>query len=372
MIQQLASGQVIAARFELTQPLAAGHDATTWLAREVGSGRAVVLRFRAAAAAAGERLLASVRHPALLAPLETLVVADAAVRRVRVPARWRDRPAAWPPVVAARAPFAAGGGRARHVHGRGFVHGDVKTANVLLDADGGARLVDFGSAQPIGGRLPTAGSPYSISPERLEGAPATPADDVYAFGVMLYELVSGHPPFYPDLTPERVRNEVPPALSGRPEPPAALRALVARCLAKRPAERPASMRELCEELERCLAVGQEASTTPRRGHLDAATTGRRGTDPAAVATLDEQRHPRPASCDAKAFAAACWSAAHCWLPSRSASRFSCCRTWWPRGNLRQRPTPPAVTAPAPPAALPPQISSSSPSRSGSRKSVARR
>lgn len=291
MIQQLASGQVIAARFELTQLLAAGHDATTWLAREVGSGRAVVLRFRAAAAAAGERLLANVHHPALLAPLETLVVPDAAVDVFEyLPGgeigTLRGRP--WSLLVRRLLPVADA---LEHVHGLGFVHGDVKSANVLLDGDGGARLVDFGSAQPIGGRLPTAGSPYSTSPERLEGAPATPADDVYAFGVMLYELVSGHPPFYPDLTPERVRNEVPPALAGRPEPPEALRTLVARCLAKRPAERPSSMRELCAELERCLAVGQEAPGT----HAAATWTPRPPADAAPIRPQWQRSRSAPPS-----------------------------------------------------------------------------
>ena len=91
--------------------------------------------------------------------------------------------------------------------------------------------------------------------------------------MLLYELVSGHPPFYPDLTPERVRHEVPAPPGGRPSPPEALRTLVARCLAKAPADRPASMREVHAELERCLtletpiepvAVGTPASRHGRR------------------------------------------------------------------------------------------------------------
>ncbi|HEX9206891.1 MAG TPA: serine/threonine-protein kinase, partial [Steroidobacteraceae bacterium] len=254
MMQELASGQVVAARFELERPLATGHDARTWLAREAGSGREFVLRFHEpASVTAASRLPAGLRHPALLAPLETLTVGAASVDVFDYLeggeiGRWRGRP--WSLIARLLLPVADA---LAQVHEAGFVHGDVKTANVLLAADGGARLADFGSAQRIGSSRPTAGSPYSTSPERLDGAAAAPSADVYAFGVLLYELVSGHPPFYPDLTPDRVRNEIPPALTGRPTPPAALCALVARCLAKRPDERPASMRELYADLERCLA-----------------------------------------------------------------------------------------------------------------------
>jgi eukaryotic-like serine/threonine-protein kinase len=259
-MQELASGQVVAARFELARPLATGHDARTWLARDTGSRREFVLRFHDTAAVQdGSRLLASIRHPALLAPLETLTVGDRPVDVFEYLdggeiGRWRGRP--WSSIVRGLLPVADA---LAAVHEAGFVHGDVKAANVLLGADGRARLADFGSARRVGSSRPAAGSPYSLSPERLDGAAAAPSDDVYAFGVLLYELVSGHPPFYPDLTPDRVRSEVPPPLAGRPAPPAALCALVARCLAKRPVERPASMRELCAELERCLAAEPDAA-----------------------------------------------------------------------------------------------------------------
>jgi hypothetical protein len=73
----LAGGQVVAARYELARPLAAGHGGATWLARDTHASRDVVLRFRAADDVAGERICAAVEHAALLAPLATHSAGDA-------------------------------------------------------------------------------------------------------------------------------------------------------------------------------------------------------------------------------------------------------------------------------------------------------
>jgi tetratricopeptide (TPR) repeat protein len=145
------------------------------------------------------------------------------------------------------------------LHECGWVHGDIKSANVLLDGDGLARLVDFGSARRSGATQPAGASPYSTSPERLDGASAAVADDIYAFGVLLYELVSGYPPFYPDIAPDRVRHEIPAPLAAQLDVPDGLRELVARCLAKRPDARPASMRDVRAALEH---LAEESATSP--------------------------------------------------------------------------------------------------------------
>lgn len=261
---ELAGGLVVAARYQLARPLAAGHDATTWLARDLQGARDVVLRFRAADADELTRIGAVVRHPALLAPLATHAD-DGRTFDVfeYLPGgeigRLRGR--AWTLIARRLLPVAE---VLAALHEAGWVHGDVKSANVLLDGDGLARLADFGSARRMGATQGVGASPYSTSPERLDGAPAAPADDIYAFGVLLYELVSGHPPFYPDITPERVRGETPAPLTGRPPPPAALGELVARCLAKPPAERPPTLRDLRLELLQVLesAPVEEAAPAP--------------------------------------------------------------------------------------------------------------
>ncbi len=84
-------------------------------------------------------------------------------------------------------------------HAEGLVHRDVKPANVLIDADGRARLTDFGLARPLAGWTLTtagrvAGTPQYMAPELLEGAPPDPRQDVYAMGALLYEMLAGRPP----------------------------------------------------------------------------------------------------------------------------------------------------------------------------------
>jgi tetratricopeptide (TPR) repeat protein len=258
----LVNGQVLAARYELVRPLAAGHDQATWLARDLQSATDVVLRLQDAGE--GGAPAPTVRHAALLAPQASLRVGDVALEVFDyLPGgeigRLRGRP--WPSVVRQLLPVIDA---LQSLHASGWTHGDLKSANVLLDADGLARLIDLGSARRLGATQPAGASPYSTSPERLDGAPAAVADDIYALGVLLYELLSGHPPFYPDVTEQRVRTEVPPPLSGRPSPPEALSALVAQCLAKQPGDRPASMAAVHDVLASMLppATADDAVAIP--------------------------------------------------------------------------------------------------------------
>lgn len=132
-----------------------------------------------------------------------------------------------------------------YAHERGVVHGDLKPGNVLFDARGHARLADFGAAR--------AGlSPFTASPQQLRGEAPTPSDDIYGLGALAYELLSGHPPYYPRFDLRRSLEEPVPPLKPAHLAPGRLIALVMAMLAKQPRQRPASIREVLETLDAAL------------------------------------------------------------------------------------------------------------------------
>jgi len=105
-------------------------------------------------------------------------------------------------------------GALAYAHQLGVVHRDVKAANVLVDAHQAPRLTDFGIAGVFKSgiqalAMTSGGSLYSMSPQQLEGQPSRPSDDIYALGVLIYQLLSGYPPFYPEIDPNRILAEIP-------------------------------------------------------------------------------------------------------------------------------------------------------------------
>jgi serine/threonine protein kinase len=147
-----------------------------------------------------------------------------------------------------------------HMHGRGWVHSDVKPDNVLAAPDGEAKLIDFAIAARVPGllgrllpgRRPVQGTPSYISPEQIRGLPPDPRSDIYSLGCTLFELLAGMPP-YSAATSEELLNKhlsaTPPAVEAfNRNATTSVSRLIRQMLAKRAAERPPSMKAVLQQI----------------------------------------------------------------------------------------------------------------------------
>ncbi len=156
---------------------------------------------------------------------------------------------------------------ARYAHAHGIVHRDLKPQNVLVDAEGRARVTDFGIARAGASEITQTGSVLGtaqyLSPEQAQGLPVTAASDIYSIGVLLYEALTGRVPFEAESPVTVALKQV----SERPRPPSelnpavsrALDAVVLKALAKDPANRFASADEFLAALDAAEADPSGAS-----------------------------------------------------------------------------------------------------------------
>ena len=155
-----------------------------------------------------------------------------------------------------------------HIHSHKIIHRDIKPENVHIDLNGRVKLMDFGIAKSEGIQLTrvgfTLGTPYYMAPEQVMGQQVTHLADVYSYGVLLYELLTGVKAITGD-TVERIFNQIlhePLDLSALDavHAPEDVKRLVVRCTAKNPAERVQSFTLIRGELEKYYA-GRGAVTS---------------------------------------------------------------------------------------------------------------
>ncbi len=167
-----------------------------------------------------------------------------------------------------------------YAHGRGVIHRDVKPTNIMVGRDGHAKITDFGIARMRTSELKTMtgmilGSPRYMSPEQVSGKRADHRSDIFALGVVLYEMLTGQPPFQADT----VHGVMYQTMSANPPAPSTLRQsippildfVVAKALAKAPEARYQDARELAEDLRASLEAGRAGAVEQRiRASLAAA------------------------------------------------------------------------------------------------------
>jgi WD40 repeat protein len=209
-------------------------------------------------------------------------------------ARCRERYAADPRAAAELVRLVAEA--VHHAHQRGVLHRDLKPANVLLDGEGKPHVTDFGLARRLEGGAgltrsgALVGTPAYMAPEQAAGRAEqlTTATDVYGLGALLYELLTGRPPFQADTPLETLAqvladDPVPPSRL-RPGVPPDLEVICLKCLRKEPAGRYGSARELADDLGNYVA-GRPIQARPVGVWERAVKWVRRHPAPAALAVV---------------------------------------------------------------------------------------
>ena len=278
----LPARELVLDRYRPLRPLGSGSSGSVWLARDEHTGLDVALKIvprdgKAALRAEREaEAAARLRHERCLRAytfgsdaghvyIAYEYVGGRTLRDAMRAGALRDRE-----TVEAAAQILDG---LAHAHGRGIVHRDVKPSNVLLADEEplSIRVLDFGLAQFDEAETLTAvgdvpGTLAYISPERLGGADACSASDVWAVGVLLWEALVGRHPFWGVPLPQMasaIEAGVPPLAAERPDLPSRLVAAIERALETDPARRP-SAAALASELREVGGRRRPSRTRPRR------------------------------------------------------------------------------------------------------------
>lgn len=282
----LRQGAVLAGRYELLQPLGSGGMGIVFKAHDRKLDETLALKVLRPEAAGREdmarrfhseiKLARKVRHPHVCAiheygedgPLRYITmeyIEGVDLRQVLA------RDGAFAPARAWELSLQVAGGL-KAIHDAGVIHRDLKSPNIMLDPAGQAHLMDFGIAKRADHQGPStstgvvAGTPEYMSPEQARGESVDARSDVYALGVVMFELFAGHVPFKGDTPVATIFKhiqEAPPLTGpGAPALPPALVPILARCLAKEPSHRYGSVAELIVALEKARRAGSDTAAAP--------------------------------------------------------------------------------------------------------------
>ncbi|MGN9891129.1 protein kinase domain-containing protein [Micromonospora sp. L31] len=281
----LHAGRLLARRYRLVDQIGAGGMSVIWRARDEVLDRIVAVKVLAPSLATDARFRDMVReearsaaqlvHPHVtsvhdygetLAPdgsITSFVVMELLTGE-ELEHRLTEGPLPWAEAVEVGAQVAEALAAA---HRLGIVHRDITPSNVMMTRVG-AKVLDFGIATHVGAPDEdedggTFGTPAYVAPERLDGAPAQPATDVYSLGVLLYETLTGQVPYPADTWEqlgEALAADEPPTLDGVPGLPPAVARTCLRCLARDPRDRPTAHQVAAALRDQLLPGDPQAAT----------------------------------------------------------------------------------------------------------------
>ena len=302
-----ASGQLMAGRYLLEAQIGEGAHATTWRAHDRRLKRPVAIKMLRAHLTTDPELVArfireaelaaSISHPNVVDVYDVgtdddtsyIVMRYVPGRDLRDLLRGDGRLALSQTVPIVRQVLLGLGS----IHAAGIVHRDVKPQNILITPDGTAQVTDFGVAyaalaEGLTTQGMTVGTAAYMAPEQARGGHVSPATDIYAVGVVMYEMLTGRPPYAGD-NPMAVMfahlHDTPPMMASVAPGlhlPAGVEPLVRRAMAREPEQRFPTAHAMIHALSGDLAAAPDATTTVRTSAATSASAGSHADQPTVV------------------------------------------------------------------------------------------